>query len=90
MFVLFVFLLGGEARIFACSLGRFFPKNLGDLFGVNKFGSEFSVRILGNHSEKVTRWAFASCKWNYNPYKWLYKWVTGVITPSNTKIYLPQ
>ena len=21
-----------------------------------------------------------SCKWSYNPYKWLYKWATGVIT----------
>ena len=27
-----------------------------------------------------TRWAPAGYKWSYNPYKWPYKWVTGVIT----------
>ena len=27
-----------------------------------------------------TRWAPTSYKWSYNPCKWPYKWVTGVIT----------
>ena len=27
-----------------------------------------------------TRWAPASCKWSYKPYKWPYRWVTLVIT----------
>ena len=30
-----------------------------------------------------TRWAPTSCKWSYNPYKWLDKWVSGVITHTN-------
>ena len=29
---------------------------------------------------KHARWAPTSYTWNYNPYKWPYKWVTGVIT----------
>ena len=29
-----------------------------------------------------------SYKWNYNPYKWPYKWVTGVITPISGVITL--
>ena len=28
----------------------------------------------------TTRWAPTSYKWSYNPYKCLYKWVTGLIT----------
>jgi len=27
-------------------------------------------------------------KWSYSPYKWPYKWVTGVITPTNGVIIL--
>ena len=27
-----------------------------------------------------TRWAPASYKWSYNPYKWPYKWLTVLIT----------
>ena len=30
-----------------------------------------------------TRWAPISYKLSYSPYKWPYKWVTGVITPIN-------
>ena len=29
-----------------------------------------------------TRWAPSSSKWSYNPYKWPYKWLTVLITPS--------
>ena len=30
-----------------------------------------------------TRWAPISDKLSYNPYKWPYKWVTGVVTHIN-------
>ena len=37
--------------------------------------------------EEISPWALStrsaptSCKWSYNPSKWPYKWVTGVISP---------
>ena len=36
----------------------------------------------------TTRRAPSSYKWSYNPYRWPYKWVTGVIIPINGVITL--
>ena len=36
--------------------------------------------IPPKNNVNYTRWAPTSYKWRYNPYKWPYKWVTGVIT----------
>ena len=36
--------------------------------------------IGGNGTFIFTRWAHTSCKWSYIPYKWPYKWETGVLT----------
>ena len=40
--------------------------------------------ILGD-----TRWAPTSYKCSYNPYKWPYNWVTGVISPSSISVGVP-
>ena len=33
------------------------------------------------HTHKLGPLLVASYTWRYNPYKWLYKMVTGVVTP---------
>ena len=38
----------------------------------------FESIVCTNHGH--TRWAPASYKWSYNPYKWPYKWLTVLIT----------
>ncbi len=43
---------------------------------------------LKGKGETTTRWAPTSYKWSCNPYKWPYKWVTGVITPISEVITL--
>ncbi len=42
------------------------------------------IRPKKIHPKKIdtpARWAPTSYKWSCKPYKWPYKWVTGVITP---------
>ena len=44
----------------------------------HQFSGENNPRII---LEKPTRWApTTNDKWSCNPYKWPYKWATGVIT----------
>ena len=42
---------------------------------------EHDFRRINQIEILSTRWAPTRHKWSYNPYKWPYKWVTGVITP---------
>ena len=47
------------------------------------------TRLSGLHDWLPTRWArIPVIKWGYNPYTWLYKLVTGAITPISSVITL--
>ena len=38
------------------------------------------MSCLSGIEELPSRWVLTSCNWSYNPYKWPYKCLTGVIT----------
>ena len=45
------------------------------------FARVFFFACFFFHNKYSTRWAPTDYKWIYNPCKWLYKWITGVISP---------
>ncbi len=66
------------------------------LFCWGILGSMICEGLQHQHQKKLyiyiyisTRWAPTIGKWGYNPYKFPYKWVTGVITPISRVITLP-
>ena len=48
---------------------------------IRRVGPTLVVSQIKNTLPKHTRWAPTTSKWSYNPFKWPYKWVTGVISP---------
>ena len=55
------------------------PSNVRSL-NANRKHEDMNLRNIGGAWTWTTRWAPTSYRLSYSPYKWPYKWVTGVVT----------
>lgn len=69
-----------------------FKQNMGENYMKTSEPLKFNRFNQKKHPSKNdgtdTRWAPTSCTWSHHPYKWPYKWVSGVTTPRSGVITL--